>query len=365
MSGLAHNPPAAVAQFVEAMSQGRLIGNLTTEMRAFALDGQMFPLSLNARDEGGNCYLCRPSCAYIDYALDEIRHFRAQPVLYTAMKSLLHMARPLVQASGLDTQVQVNNWLFSTNPVPHLGAHDVGQLRDRLTAAYPARAIVLRSLNRLADQGSMDALRAAGFRLLPARRIWILDCRDGGPQKSRDQRRDQALWADGRFEIVPHEAFGPEDFEAAATLYAQLYLEKYSGLNPHYRASFMAALHKAGILHFAGLRHDGRLVAVTGIYESGATLTQPIVGYDTTLPVDLALYRRMMAYATLRAREGRKFFNMSAGAAGFKHNRGARAVIEYTAVYVAHLPRTQRAMTRVMEKILHGIGIPLLERFDL
>lgn len=365
MKELAINKDEAVRSFVAAMSEPGQISNLITQMQVFTLEGQSFPLTLNDAAQKGNCYICRPSSAYIDYALDEIRHFKSQPLLYAGMARLLRMAGPLVKASGLDTQVQLNNWLFSTNPVPLLSQNEAKLLREDLIAAYPERAIVLRSLNDVADQKTMVALKAAGFRLLPARRIWILDCRDGLKRKTRDQRRDEALWEDGRFEILSHEAFGADDFEAAARLYGQLYLDKYTWLNPQYSGRFIAALHKAGILHLVGLKSQGRLVAVTGLYESGATVTQPIVGYDTSLPVDFGLYRRMMAYSTVRAVKGHKFFNMSAGAAAFKRNRGAQPSIEYTAVYVDHLPPKRRIATRAMEHVLRGIGIPLLERFEL
>ncbi|RRH73554.1 GNAT family N-acetyltransferase [Falsigemmobacter faecalis] len=365
MSGLAAADLARAAAFVALMNarpMPDLIAGLTTRMSLFELQGAAFPLTLNDRDEAGNCYICRPSAAYIDYALEEIRHFARQPVLQRSMAGLIRACRPLLTASGLDHQVQINNWLFSTNPVPGLGAAEAGVIRDRLCAAHPARALVIRSLNEVADGATMAALKGAGFQMLPARRIWLYDGRS--PARSRDIKRDDALLRDGRFEVVTR--LSRADYDAAAGLYGQLYLQKYTPLNPQYQGLFLSEMHRAGLLDLIALRAPGGdLVAVTGLFESGLTLTQPVVGYDTSRPEAEGLYRRMMALSRQRAEAGGRFFNMSAGAAGFKKNRRARPVIEYTAVYTGHLSGGARRATAVIAGVLTRLGIPLLQRFDL
>jgi CelD/BcsL family acetyltransferase involved in cellulose biosynthesis len=125
-------------------------------------------------------------------------------------------------------------------------------------------------------------------------------------------------------------------------------------------------MHRRGIIRLAGLRRPGgELVAVTALSENCATLTQPIVGYDTSLPISDGLYRVVMAMAQDHATAHGLFFNMSAGAAAFKRRRGAVATVEYNAVYAGHLPLRRRMAVRTMETVLALVGIPLLRRFEL
>ena len=52
--------------------------------------------------------------------------------------------------------------------------------------------------------------------------------------------------------------------------------------------------------------------------------------------------------------------NGSAGAADFKRNRGARAVIEYTAYFADHLSFARRATISTIERLLNKVAVPLM-----
>jgi hypothetical protein len=367
--GRVENNPRQVEAFVALFNEipvHDLVRNLTVRVETFEIAGRVFPLTLNDAGEAPNCYICCPSSAYIDYAIDETRNFGSLPWLQGTVRALIRACAPLVKASGLDHQVQINNWLYSTNPVPRLDRTAIAAMRASLTARFPDRAIVIRSVNEIADPSTIAALKAEGFRMLAARQIYIFADRSAEPPMTRDMKRDRARLRSTPYRRVGNSDFAEADYIGSEELYAMLYLDKYTPLNPHYTARYISEMHRRGVLQLAGLRDDsGRLVAVTGLFENGGTLTQPIVGYDTSLPASDALYRMMMAVAQDHATVRGLFFNMSAGAADFNRRRGAVPAIEYNAVYVGHLTLRRRAAVRIMETVLALVGIPLLRRFEL
>ena len=365
MCAVAVNDPQRIDRLVRMFagaSEGALIGNLRVDLRHITVGDLSFPMTISDPPNG---YLCSPTVAYIDYALEELRHFARNPVLRGTLATLIRACRPLVRATGLDRQVQPNNWLFSTNPVPAIDLGTTTMLRDQLLKDHPDRAIVIRSLNSYADKDSMTALTGAGFRLLPARQVYLLDHRKRQPP-SRDMKRDAKLLRDSGYAIVSGADFNAADFTRAAELYGQLYLDHYSTLNPHYTPAFLSQAQADGLLQMTGLRGpDGRLDGVLGLFRNGDTLTAPLLGYDTDKPKELGLYRMLTALGTAEGARHGLLQNRSAGAASFKRNRNAVPAIEYTAVYVDHLGWRARMATALLVSLLTRVGVPIMQRYAL
>jgi len=340
------------------------IANLDTALSQ--IETPAGPLPLTRNDGSPTCYINCPSVAYLDYAIAELRHFEATPLLKSSLAGLITMARPLMAWSGLDRQVQPNNWLLSTNPMPSFTPAQITTLTNDLTRATPGHAIVWRSLNDFSDAQTLKAFAEAGYLLLPARQIYLFDARTTPPPLHRDEKRDRQLLAGSDYTIVGPDEITANDAQRIAALYGQLYLDKYTWLNPQYTPAFIASSRASGLIQFHGLRSGlGQLDAVIGFFDIGHTMTAPIVGYDTSLPATAGLYRRLMAIALQRARNRGMLFNMSAGAASFKRHRGAVAALEYTAVYARHLPPLQRTAIGVVRAVLDSVGIAVLRRFSL
>lgn len=354
-----------LAAMARRISAEDFIANLATEISTIETSVGALPMTRNA-GTSPTCYICCPSVAYLDYAKSELRHFSARPLVKSMLMGLIEGVRPLLVTSGLDRQVQPNNWLLATNPVPDFGVDEIVALTRALVVAHPQHAVIWRSLNEFSDGAKIEAFRMAGYAFLPARQIYLFDCRDGQPPRHRDERRDDELLERGDYHLVSPNGIDAADYARMAELYGQLYLDKYTQLNPRYGAEFIAEAHASGLIEFHGLRNGaGQLDGVVGFFDMGQVMTAPIVGYDTSLPAQSGLYRRLMALALKRARDGKLLFNMSAGAAGFKRNRGGVAALEYTAVYNRHLGTRQRMAGWLVRKILETIGIPILKRFEL
>lgn len=344
-------------------SPDQLIFDLQTEVGEIEIEGHFFPYTLNDGTEKTNSYLCSPTRAYIDYALDETRNFEAHPLLKKGIVALVSACAPLVRSTGLDTQVQLNNWIFSTNPMPEISDNEAVSIKDQLSKSFPDKAILIRSLNDTADPNTISAFSRAGFIMLPSRQVYIVD---EAAEPTKEMKADFSKLRRTHFQYVGNDDFQPDDYLRCETLYNMLYLEKYTPLNPHYSAFYIEQMHKRKIMSLAGLRDEnGVLVGVTGFFANGRTLTQPIVGYDTSLPHTEALYRMIMAIGQKYAFENGLFFNMSAGAADFKRRRAAFPTIEYSAVYVDHLSLGKRLTTRLIASVLRHIGIPLLKKYEL
>lgn len=357
-----------VQAFVTAATKGLQspICNLRTKVIEISNERQCLPATINDGGSERTCYICCPSAAYIDYGLDELRSFKS-PALKECLAAVIRLlGQPLLTASGIDRQIQLNNWLLATNVIPPLLSGSLSHFTHMLCDAYPDRSLVWRSLNTYSDAGAIIEFRKCGFRLLPSRQVYLFDCRTNSPAIGRDERRDSVLLQDGAFEWVRPLGIRPQDFEGIALLYRKLYIEKYTSLNPQYEVDFLSELHRERIVEFHGLRgNNGMLEGVVGFFTSEDTLTAPIVGYNTALPASKGLYRRLMSIGQQLARERRLLFNMSAGAASFKLNRKAVPAIEYMAVYNRHLGFRRRAATAAVETVLKAVALPLIRRFEL
>jgi hypothetical protein len=357
--------PADHAQeraYLEAFAQQgstALIANLRTKVMGLRSGARTFPVTIND-DEYGDAYVCLPHTAYALYAKEELRLVDAGPWT-PALGLLASGAGAMLRAARVNRIIHVNNWMLSTNLHGGWKGQDIDSIRDALISAYPDHLIAVRSLNTWSDAPLWQAFKDADWRMLPSRQIYVTDDLGTDWAPRRDTRRDLAMLAARAAHIDTLEMLRPGDAERIAELYAMLYLGRYSRLNPAFTASYIEMTHRAQVFHYRGLREpDGVLSSVVGCFVRGGVLTTPIVGYDTTRPPSDGLYRIASAMLAQMALEHGVKLNGSAGAAAFKRNRGARAVIEYSAYFVGHLARARRSVIAGVETVLNKIAAPLM-----
>lgn len=198
------------------------------------------------------------------------------------------------------------------------------------TPLYPAAAHFRPLRPGEARRGLLDRPLCPGAtHRLPARLVWLRPHSLPLNKENRHDARDDRLGA-GRWR--PLEA---GDAATAVRLYDLLYRDKYSSMNPAFTPPFIAALIERGLIAAEGLELEGRLVAVAGFYAVDRCFTTPLFGYDTGLPRDLHLYRRLTHRVLRFSSDHRLDANLSAGVARFKRLRQAYPKIEYIDLAVA------------------------------
>ncbi|MDO5693908.1 MAG: GNAT family N-acetyltransferase [Pseudomonadota bacterium] len=346
------------------------IGNVQTQMQLLKTDQHLFPVSINHGDESAaNCYVVSPLTTYTHYAQYEIRQLH-RPWLTWPLMLLSQALGRWLQSAQIDRLVQVNNWLLSTNLYPpDWHGHDVPAITRLLCHAFPDHAIGFRSLNRISNPDVLAQLESLGYVAVPSRQVYLFDARMGtdAPFLQRsDVQKDARLLAKTPYTRVPGHLLQEADYQRLTQLYRLLYLEKYSALNPHYSAQWLQAGQRDGWLELLALRSpEGRLDGVVGWFAAGNTLSSPMVGYDTALPQRLGLYRMLAQLSLERAVQRKMLLNLSAGAASFKRQRGGTPAIEYTMVYIQHLPLYRQRPWRMLSRVLQSIGVPFMQRMKL
>jgi len=340
------------------------ITNITTHIDSVGKGSMRVPVSVNGSTQG-NAWVCSPHTTYVDYASEEAQ--RLVPALLARPLGLACMAvGAILRPARIDKAVTINNWLLSTNLYPSLERTTLRHWLDEAIGRWPGHAVWLRSLNRRHNAEVIDMLKDLGYLLVPSRQVYLFDSVDANASTHINLQRDLRLLRSHPFVHSPSREWSKQDFHRAQTLYEALYIEKYSRFNPRYTARFLQAWAQVGLLSLGGYRDgQGVLQAVLGTFGCAGTVTAPIVGYNTKLPQKLGLYRILMASVLRHAAETRQSINLSAGAAEFKRLRGGQAEIEYSAVFVRHLPAGRRLAVDLLQAITSRIGEPLMKHYKL
>ncbi len=344
----------------------RFVRNVRTRLLLLAVDGIPLPATVN-EEEYDNSYVCSPYTHYVSYAKQELI-LLGNRALIACLDAFLSGVGYGLRRSGFNRVVHVNNWLLSTNLYPELDEAQWDAVLEKLLALFPGHAIAFRSLSPTLNALMLDRLRSKGCLLVPSRQIYLLRTGEAGFGTAKSRwllKRDAALAAKEGYETIGPGDVTESDLPRVAELYRLLYLDKYSRHNPQFTERYLKEALDNGILELHGFRRDGRLDAVLGFYVRDGAMTTPLFGYDTSLPQELGLYRMLSARLIELARERRLLLHESSGAAQFKRNRGAEAEIEYTAVYVRHLPLRRRMPWKALEGLLAKIGVPLLRKYKL
>jgi hypothetical protein len=336
-----------------------LIANAACEVLLLRAGDIRLPVTI---DDGtrGHSYVSSPHSAYVLYARDEIA-LMGLGRLRPAAEGVLGLLAAVLRTARLNRAVHVDNWLLSTNLHGDWDGRDLAAMRAMLAARFPDHALIIRSLDDWTCPALLDAVRADGWTLLPARQVWVTDdlARDWHPRNNT--ANDRRSLRKSALAVERPAALTGDDCARIADLYRQLYVARYSAINPQFTPRYIAASAVSGLLDYSLLRDPaGTIMAFAALRCAGGVGTVPLMGYDTSRPQSEALYR-MASYAAadLAMTRGLRFHG-SAGASQFKRNRGARGVIEYMAVDTRHLSRARRAAVAALAAGLGRFMVPML-----
>lgn len=359
---------------LQAYQEGSItnwIANVKTEFRVLRWNDSVFPVTINSSGNSEdvtsgieNSYVVSPYASAARYPIDELKFFDSR-FRKAGIKTLVHALAPILRMARIDNVVSVNNWLLSTNLYPAQPVQNLATLVAKLCREFPANAIMFRSLSPTTNAKLIEGLTDCGFRMIPSRLVYFFDVGNDWKRK-KDSRRDcRLLETQSAFQCVDHGGLEASDDAEMKNLYDQLYLRKYSQLNPQFSEEQFRLWRESKMLDFTGFRnHAGKLVGIIGRFVVGDTVTAPVVGYDLRLPQKLGVYRMLMTAVIASAQREQKLLNLSSGAGRFKRLRGGRPEIEFTAVYVNHLSRAKRTVWRNVETLFRKIGVPMLRKFD-
>ena len=340
--------------------------NVQTDLFLARIDNLVLPVTVN-EGEYENSYVCSPYTHYVRYAKKELKLLQ-NPLLEKCLSALLSVVGSFMRQSQINKVVNVNNWLLSTNLYPQLTGKQAVDVLEAVRERFPSHAIVFRSLCPTLHAELIAALQAAGCRLVPSRQIYMYRPDDAPSGKSKARwliKRDYGLIEKNGYSFVSSEEITDEDVPRIAELYKLLYLDKYSYDNPQFSEALVRLARASGVLKLCGLRKDGRLDAVMGYFNRNGVMTTPLFGYDTRLPQSVGLYRMLSACLIREAGGSGDLLHESSGAAQFKRNRGAVAEMEYSAVFDGHLPLSRRWCWSLLDRLLNGIGVPIMQKRKL
>lgn len=361
---LTHAPGTLAASYVARLASDGT-RNLVTNAASRVLLLGSGPIDLPVTvDDGtlGHSYVSSPHSAYVLYARDEIALLGLGHARFAA-EAVLRTLSGLLRAMRLNRAVHLDNWLLSTNLHGEWQGTGLAAMRTLLSARFPDHFLIIRSLDPWTCPALLDAVCHDGWTLLPARQVWVTDDLAASWLPRGQTRADAKALRRSGLQTGRADNLSERDCARIADLYHQLYVGRYSAINPIFTPEFVRVAAAIGLLTFLVARDaQGQIMAFSALRSAGGVGTVPLMGYDMTRPQSEGLCRIASYMAAEAAMDTGLRFHGSSGAGEFKRSRGARGVIEYMAVDGRHLSAPRRAGLAVLAAGLNAFMKPMLER---
>ena len=331
-----------------------------TQLMLAKVDDVIIPITVSDFHPD-NSYTVSPYSHYVSYGgYEEVKHLNNPPV-EALIKLLMRPVAWYFRNAELDKVAYVNNYLLSTNLYPSVNSDQLSALSEALPRWFPDRVIVFRSVDARKNPHILDILKEKEYEMVLSRQVWYMDAEEAS--RTRQYKEDMRVLRKHGYEIVDGKELSDEELARSLDLYNMLYLEKYSYYNPQFTFEFMKLARDNEILHLRALRRDGQINAVMGFFIRNGVMTQPLFGYDTSLPQEEGLYRLLTLITLQEGLQRNLLVHASGGVGKFKKVRGGKSVIEYNAVYHKHLPAWRQRPWKLI-KAISKYAIPYFQKMD-
>ncbi|MTJ15068.1 GNAT family N-acetyltransferase [Anabaena sp. UHCC 0187] len=344
----------------------QFINNVNSQLLAITIDDLVLPITVNHK-ELENSYVCSPYSHYITYSKEEL-YILKNPLLEKVLKILLNLMGIVLNFGKINQVVIVNNWLFSTNLYPDLSKNQIADITSYLKERFPTHTIIFRSINTFINDDLFKAFQYNNYQMIASRQIYLFNPKDTSAMRTKMRwrlKQDFNLIEKQGYEVINGDQICVTEVKRLVELYNALYLEKYSYNNPQFNENFLALALKNKTLQIQALRKAGKIDGVIGFYEINGVMTTPLLGYDTSLPQAVGLYRMLSAQLTIEATKRGIILHQSSGAASFKRLRGFIDNIEYSAVFDQHLSFSRQLVWRLLGLLVNKIAVPLIKKYKL
>lgn len=321
-----------------------MIQNVDAKIFILKIDDLLLPITVNEK-EYDNAYVASNYVSvqllkeYVDKLKSPFISFFAKPVM-----SLLGL---LLKGIKINKMVYVNNWLCSTCLQPELSLGQVERLTGFLTKHFQDHMILFRSLHDYKGEHLLASLKKVYYRLVCIRQIYFFDYQKEhlfDNRAKRHHKSDSTLARKENYQVIEKEELQESDYARILRLYQMVYIDKYTRYSPEFTENFLKGILGTPNIFLRALKKNGKIDGFVALFKKNHEMIICFLGYDTSLPQALGMYRMIMDLALQEAKKMKILLNLSSGSDTFKTLRGMLKKPEYLAVFDRHLPLYRQAL---------------------
>jgi len=311
------------------------IKNVSGIIEEYNINSQRLPVFVNDKSTSWICSLFTCQITYIKKALQRVSSINC--ALLVIIKMLLYIRACLARIINIDHVVFINHDLTSTNLWPD-NINKIDKLIADISAKHPSRPLVFRSLNNVHNRQLIQSLLQNNCLLLRFREITHYDYNAPlTPKQKANIKCDFKLIEKNNYVAVIDADINEISISRLYQLYNNVYINKYSILNPQYTLLFFKTILQDST--FGSIIIKKNITDAFTIYKSNEiTIQYPCIGYDLAIERKVGLYRQISSMIHKCAIQKKLLINESSGVLDFKKKRGGIQTSEYYAIYIKHLP---------------------------